>query len=444
MNPRRPFSRFSHARHRERWLAAFTTRWQQRLMFILGGLLVGCAAVMLAVSADSAQRTFIHWMQRYPWSALLITPAGFCLCIYVGTRWFKNSQGSGIPQTIAAYLSSDESYRKKLVSLRVAFGKIVLTVSGLLFGASTGREGPTVQVGAAIMLAMGRLSPRRQRGVVVAGAAAGVAAAFNTPLAGIMFGIEEMSRSFDRHTSGLIIGCVIAAGFTALGFLGNYTYFGSSGDEIVGVAGWLAVPVCGVVGGLAGGLFSRMMVSVTRGAGRLMKWQTSTRGKMGMAMVCGLVVAICGLLSSGAVYGTGYLQVKDALENGARMDMSFVGLKFIATLASSFSGIPGGIFAPSLAIGAGLGSDLAMLFTGDHVGVMLLLGMAAYLAGVVQAPITAFVIVMEMTNNHGMLMPLMATALIASGSSRLICREGIYHALAHDLLDRRRHLVSGQ
>jgi H+/Cl- antiporter ClcA len=438
MKSRYQFSRLVHGHHRDRWLAASTTRWYRRGLFVLGGLLVGGAAVFMALAADKAQRQFALWMRDQQWLTLLVTPLGFCLCIFVADRWFKNSKGSGIPQTIAAYRSSDEAFRKSMLSLRVVVGKVILTVSGLLFGASTGREGPTVQVGAAIMLAVGRLSPRKQHGLVVAGAAAGVAAAFNTPLAGIMFGIEEMSRSFERHTSGLIIACVVASGFTALGLLGNYTYFGTSGGEIHGVAGWAAVPICGVLGGLLGGLFSNVMVAASRVASRIYQWQRTTRGKLCFAAGCGLVVAVCGLLSSGAVYGTGYAQVKSALDAGTGMDGSFVGLKFIATLVSSLSGIPGGIFAPSLAIGAGLGSDLAWLFTANHVGAMLLLGMVSYLSGVVQAPITAFVIVMEMTNNHAMLMPLMATALLASATSRMVCREGIYHALAHDLFERSR------
>jgi H+/Cl- antiporter ClcA len=102
------------------------------------------------------------------------------------------------------------------------------------------------------------------------------------------------------------------------------------------------------------------------------------------------------------------------------------------------SGIPGGIFSPSLAAGAGLGSNVAHFFPGTPLGAILLLGMVSYFAGVVQAPITAFVIVTEMTDNHAMVVPLMAAALIAYGSSRLVCKEGVYHALAKGFLQRAR------
>src|SRR6202041_4169334 len=118
---------------------------------------------------------------------------------------------------------------------------------------------------ASIMFALGRMSPRRQPGLILAGAAAGVSAAFNTPLAGIVFGIEEMSREFEVRTSGLIIGAVIAAGLTSLALVGNYTYFGSSATMLGHGADWLAVPLCGVAGGVGRGAFRRGIFSTGGG-----------------------------------------------------------------------------------------------------------------------------------------------------------------------------------
>jgi H+/Cl- antiporter ClcA len=291
------------------------------------------------------------------------------------------------------------------------------------------------------MFAIGRMSPRRQPGLILAGAAAGVAAAFNTPLAGIVFGIEEMSRAFEARTSGLIIAAVIAAGLTSLALLGNYTYFGTSATMLKNGVDWLAVPLCGVAGGLAGGLFSRIVVLMAQGlpgvVGRAIK-----RHPVVFALVCGLVVAVCGLASGDTIYGTGYSQVKHALETGAPLAHSFAPLKFAATLLSTISGIPGGIFAPSLAVGAGLGRDIAPLFPNAPLAAILLLGMVSYFAGVVQAPITAFVIVTEMTDNHAMVVPLMAASLIAYATSRLICHEGIYHALAKGFVSQARNQQS--
>jgi H+/Cl- antiporter ClcA len=287
-------------------------------------------------------------------------------------------------------------------------------------------------VGAAIMFAIGRISPYRQPGFLLAGAAAGVAAAFNTPLAGIVFGIEEMSRSFEARTSGLIIGAVIAAGLTSLSLVGDYSYFGSTAARLPFGPGWLAMVICAVVGGLAGGVFIRVLTWVARGlpgsVGRAV-----ARYPLGFALACGLTVALCGVASDGAVFGTGYAQAR-AILNGGHADIWFGPLKFIASLVSAMSGIPGGLFSPSLAVGAGIAGTLSGWFPAVPIGALSLIGMVAYLTGVVQAPITAFVIVLEMTDDHAMVIPLMAAALIANATSKLLSREGVYQVLAENFM----------
>jgi H+/Cl- antiporter ClcA len=408
---------------------ALSQRWQRRIIFMAGGLVVGLAAIGLAVASDFAQAQFHHLLERFPYAAFVVTPVGFALAVYLTNRFFPNTQGSGIPQAIAARTLDDPEARAQLVGLRTGIGKILMTLLGLLVGASIGREGPTVQVGASIMFAIGRLSPKRQPGLILAGAAAGVAAAFNTPLAGIVFAIEEMSRSFEARASGLIIAAVILAGLTSLALLGNYTYFGSTADTLKLGVDWLAIPVCGVAGGLAGGLFSRALIAVPTHLPQIAKTWVRSR-PVAFAAMCGIGVALCGLASGGAVYGTGYAQARDALHGIGTVPFAYAPLKFLATTLSSICGLPGGIFSPSLSVGAGLGGDIAPLFPKAAVGAVVLLGMVSYFTGVVQAPITAFVIVSEMTDNHAMLVPLMAAALIADGASKLVCREGVYHALA--------------
>jgi H+/Cl- antiporter ClcA len=423
-----------------RLLKVTSGRWQRRAIFLLGGIAVGAAAVALAVSANWCQYGVSRFTDRWPYASLVVTPFGFALSVFLTNRFFPNSQGSGIPQAIAARQLTDRAARGRLVSIRIAIGKILLTLLGLSCGASAGREGPTVQVGASVMFAAGRMSPRLQPGLVLAGAAAGVAAAFNTPLAGIVFGIEEMSRSFEVRASGLTIAAVIAAGLTSLALVGNYAYFGTTNEMLRNGLDWLAIPICGVVGGIAGGIFSRILIVVARGLpGRVGK--AIKKNPIYFAVACGFAVALCGLASSGMVYGTGYTQVKTAIETGTPLPLSFGGLKLAATALSSISGIPGGIFSPSLAVGAGIGSNVASFFQGAPLAPFILLGMVSYFAGVVQAPITAFVIVTEMTENHSMVVPLMAAALIAYASSRLICAEGVYHALAEGFLRDNKNVV---
>jgi H+/Cl- antiporter ClcA len=404
-------------------------RWTRRTLFLIGGVCVGAAAVLMAFLADQAQARFTIYLRHAPHLALILTPLGFGVAALLARTVFPNSQGSGIPQAIAALQIEDPKARASLVSLRVAFGKIVIMSLGLICGASTGREGPTVQVGAAIMFAMGRLAPYRQAGFVLAGAAAGVAAAFNTPLAGIVFGIEEMSRSFEMRTSGLIIAAVIAAGLTSLALVGDYSYFGFTATRLPFNSAWIVVPVCAILGGLSGGVFIRILIAFANGLpgaiGKAIKAYPIL-----FAMICGLGVALCGLFSDNSIFGTGYAQARAIVHGDGGVAYSFGLTKFIATILSSISGIPGGIFSPSLAVGAGLAWALSLVFHNVPIGALALIGMVSYLTGVVQAPITAFVIVSEMTNDHGMIIPLMAAALIANGASKVLSKEGLYHSLA--------------
>ena len=418
---------------RPRQVRIASLRLQRRVVFAAGGVAVGGAAVGLAFAADWASAGFKAIVAGRPYLAFALTPLGFAVSAWLARRYFPNSGGSGIPQAIAARQLHGLAARERLVSLRIALGKTVLLLVGLLCGASIGREGPTVQIGASVMFAVGRLSPRRQPGLILAGAAAGVAAAFNTPLAGIVFGIEEMSRSFEARTSGTILAAVIAAGITSLTLQGDYTYFGTSHAALGSVAGWFAVPLLGVLGGLLGGGFSRVLIlfggSIPGRLGRLVM-----RHRVAFAALCGLVVAVCGLLSGGTAFGTGYAQARALVQGEGGIPATFGLLKLLATAASSISGIPGGIFAPSLAVGAGLGANVAMLLPEASAQALVVIGMVAYFSGVVQAPITAFVIVAEMTNDHALVVPLMLASLIAYATSRLICPEGVYHALARNFV----------
>lgn len=395
---------------------------------------MGLVAVVFAMLADRAQAIFHRWISTYPLLPLGLTPLVFVVLAYVTRRFVPHAKGSGIPQTIAARREKLPPGGSTLVSMRVAFGKIVLTLIGLLGGASIGREGPTVQIGAAIMSNVGRITHIQRAGLLLAGACAGVAAAFNTPLAGIVFGIEEMSQSFERRTSGLTLAAVIIAGLVSLAVVGNYTYFGAPPAKLPLSWDWLAIVVCGAVCGWTGGLFSRAVIAVSRGGIASVARLASERPLV-FAGVCGLGVALCGILSGNTIFGTGYAEARALLDPTApHVPSSFGVLKLVATFFSTISGIPGGIFSPSLAVGAGLGSNIGAFFPHVDPAALFLLGMVSYLTGVVQAPITSVVIVMEMTDSHAMLIPLMAAAVIAQGASRLICAKGIYHALADNLL----------
>jgi H+/Cl- antiporter ClcA len=406
--------------------------WQPRLVFWTGAVVVGLVSVLFAKLADIAQSGFHAivgsgngWQSARP---LLITPAGFVVCAWAAHVYFPNSGGSGIPQAIAARHVRDAEERNRLLSLKMVVGKIGLTLLGLLCGASISREGPTVQVGASIMLQVARWGGMAQaRGLILAGSAAGVAAAFNTPLAGIVFAIEEMGRTYQARTNGLVLTAVILAGLASLGLLGNYTYFGVAKGTVSFIANGPLIVACGVIGGALGALFSLIVLKATR---RIRRWnalQPLPRALV-VAGLCGLAVAAIGIASGGLTFGTGYDQARGAIE-GTPLPWFFFVEKLAAGILSTISGIPGGLFAPSLAVGAGVGSSLGLIF-GGATGIAALLGMAGYFAGVVQAPMTAFVIILEMTGNHDNVIALMCASMLGYGTARMISHEPLYHALS--------------
>ncbi|MGO9170440.1 MAG: chloride channel protein [Rhodomicrobium sp.] len=406
--------------------------WRRRAVFWLGALGAGLLSVFFAEASDWSQRTFSTALWGAWWLPLVITPSGFLASAFLSQKYFPGSQGSGIPQAIAARHLRHTIERRRLVSARLIVGKIGLTLLGLLTGASVGREGPTVQVGAAVMVQVANLGGlRHERGLILAGSAAGIAAAFNTPLAGIVFAIEEMSRSFEQRTNGLVLYAVIISGLASLGLAGNYTYFGTTSAVVSGTGDWLTAAACGVAGGLAGGLFSRLLLDGARLIKRWVRTQPSWRSLL-LAFSCGMAVAILGILTDGATFGTGYDQARGAVE-GHPIAWTFWPAKLAATLVTALSGIPGGIFAPSLAVGAGLGGSLGLL--GASPGLAAVFGMAGYFAGVVQAPLTASVIILEMTGNHGNVIAVMISAVLGFATSKLIAHEPLYHGLAKGFID---------
>jgi len=401
-------------------------------------VLVGLAAVGFAQAADWAYRVFHGVVERNKYWAFLITPLTFAMLAWLTQGVLKPTRGSGIPQAIAALKIEDEGFRQRLLSLRVAIGKMALTLAALLGGASVGREGPTVHVGAGLLYSLGRrfgfAEPAAAGRFILAGAGAGLAAAFNTPLAGIVFAIEEMSGSFEHRLSGILLTAVFIAGMVSLGILGNYAYFGQFDIGLPLGKAWWAVLATGLVCGLAGGLFARLIVPSDHGfrgfIGRL-----RARQPVVFAAACGLALVLLSQLTHTGLYGTGYAQAREIIEGHADTVSSFGVLKFFGNIASYWAGIPGGIFSPALAVGAGLGNNLTTILPGVDPSAVALLAMAGYLSGVTQAPLTATVISMELTANQQMVLPIMATCLLARAASSIFSRKPVYRALADKLIE---------
>lgn len=400
--------------------------WRRRVAILGGAIAIGLVALLFAKLADHANEAFHALIERWWWVPLIITPAGFAAFVWLTMKIAPDAKGSGIPQVMAAARDPDHGL-ERLASARTAIVKFVLTIGTLLFGASVGREGPTVQISAAIMGYAHKWAriPLRAS-VYIAGGAAGVAAAFNTPLAGVAFAIEELAAAYEQRMTLLVMAAVLIAGMVSLGIAGDYVYFGEMRQTLTVHQALLVTPVAGIIGGVAGGYFSRLMLSAGTTQMRPMVWMRAR--PVLFAGTCGIVVAVLGV-ATGLTWGTGYKSANDVIAGG-EIPIWFSAAKFTATLATAVSGLPGGIFAPSLSVGAGIGDVLRSIFPAYPPGAVVLLGMVAYFTGVVRAPLTAVIIISETTASRGIMMPLLGAALIGDFAAQFVCPEKLYHGLS--------------
>lgn len=434
---------FAHGVEPEAWRRlgqefAAGRQWLDRAVVLSYAAATGLVVVGFTLLAEAASHGFEQLRSAGawgPWLTLVWTPALAVGLLWWTRRFVPGAMGSGIPQVVRALDDDlDRRQRSWLVSLPISLHKVGLVSGGLLAGLSIGREGPTVQVGAGVMGHARRwLSAQSDldaHDLMVAGAAAGIAAAFNTPLGGIVFALEQLSRRRKLSHSALVIASIVLAGMVAVSVFGNVTYFGRLRvQELSWALLWPGLLVA-LMAGLAGGVFSRLIVVSVRGLpDRCSRWRASH--PLRFAAGCGLAVAVIGLVTGGSTAGAGYAPARAMLEGQSELPVVFTLLKFCATWLSAWTGVPAGVFAPSLTIGAGIGRDVALLTgVGAEAAIPLIaLGMVGFLAATTQGPITAFIIVMEMVSGHAMVLSLMACALLASGVARLLTRP-MYEELA--------------
>ena len=405
---------------------------------MIGAALASLFSLGFAKLADLGLEWNAQWTQQYPLAAWVVMPCGLAALAWFVLKYTPYVGGSGIPQVIASLSLPHNSDKTRLVAFAPTLWKIPLTFLAMLFGASVGREGPSVQVGAAVMLWWGNLC--RQYGVafkglsanelMATGAAGGLAAAFNAPLAGVIFAIEELGRGVLLRWERRVLLGVLAAGFILVAIDGNNPYF----PKYHGVTDipylYLWVLLCGVVCGVFGGIFARLLA---KGVGGVLP--NLCRGwvrnhPIYTAFILGLILTALGLYTNGQTYGTGYHVVTQALD-GQAMQTDIGIMKLFATVGTYWTGIAGGIFTPSLTIGAGLGVQVATLTDGlIDQRLLVLLCMAAFLAGATQSPVTASVIVMEMTGCQPVLIWLLICCLISSIISRQFNPKPFYHFAA--------------
>ncbi|HEX4844197.1 MAG TPA: chloride channel protein [Limnobacter sp.] len=400
----------------------------------LFSLLVGLLAVGFAWMSDFAGEWNKAFFEEHKWYALMLPPIAFPLAVWLVNTVFWGSGGSGIPQAIKVIKHPKPRLIDRLLGPRAFFGKLLVTPFVIAAGAAAGREGPTVQLGAALMAYTHRFPGIAKlfdtRSLIIAGGAAGVAAAFNTPLGGLMFAFEELGRRKTmRHTSALLMAIVLA-GLVALVLQGNYSYFGYSNATIDWGDEWLIITVLAVLTGIVGGLYGRTMLIIV--SGRSVFGAYRSKHPYRFATLCGVMLSLMALAFGPEVFGAGYEETKAALQESEELSPFFWLTKLAATVVSFASGAPGGVFSPTLSIGAGFGHFFAGL-TDRETAPLMLLAMVGVLSAVTHCPITAFVIVLEMVDNHDLVMPLIFVSAIATQVSKRILPASIYHLLANQI-----------
>ncbi len=393
------------------------------------GVLTGLAVVAFILLTERAG------MRLYPphaarWRRLAFPIGGSIVIGYLLYKYFPNARGSGVPQTKAALYA-----REGVITLRTVFGKFFCTSATLASGIPLGREGPSVQVGGGIASVLGRalgLRPEKVKALIPVGAAAAIAAAFNTPMAAVLFALEEIVG--DLHAP--VIGSVVLASVTSCMVLrlslGNSPLFKVPQYQLVHPAEFAIYAVLGVAGGLVSVAFTKLLLNMRHRFLLLSKGTVWLQPAVG-----GLLVGLTGWFVP-QVLGVGYGYVGDALNGNMalRLMLLLVVLKLLTVTTSYASGNAGGIFGPALFIGAMLGGSIGtlahQLFPAHTAssGAYALVGMGALFAGIVRAPMTSVVMIFEMTQDYNVIVPLMISNLVSLFISSQLQPTPIYEALA--------------
>lgn len=403
------------------------------LPYWVASVITGLAAVVYAKMFTWCEDISGVLFQSNQWLVFVITPLCFVLAWWVVRKFEQRAAGSGIPQVMAAVEMAAPKYDKivdKLLSLRNIAVKVMSSLLMVLGGGAIGREGPTVHIAGSIFRTVGKIFPQSRMRVsksnmILTGAAAGLAAAFNTPLGGIVFAIEELSKTHFNHFKKAIFTAVIIAGLTAQAIMGPYLYIGYPDvSELLNYI-MLYVVIVALVCGILGSYMSVVIL-------KLMAWRRKLKGKkIEILYVLGaaLLIACIAYFGNASVMGSGKKEMVGILfEDNKHIDLSLPLYRIIGPIISFTSGAAGGIFAPSLSAGATVGTVLAEVFgiTGSNANLMILAGMVAFLTGVTRSPFTSAILVLEMTNSHNIIFSLMLAGIVSSLISMLIDKQSLY------------------
>jgi H+/Cl- antiporter ClcA len=423
----------------------------QALPFWVASLITGLLAVAYSKIFSLAEKGTHTIFTHSPFLFFIITPACFVLSWYVVNRYSTYARGSGIPQVMAAIeLSSPgaEKQLKPLLGIRIILVKVCSSIIMVFGGGAIGREGPTIQIAGSVFYKINQWLPAwwpkiSKKNMIMTGAAAGLAAAFNTPLGGIVFAVEELTKTHMNYFKTALFSAVIIAGLTAQGFLGPYLYFGY--PDVSNLSRFVFIPVLGVavLTGLMGSVLSKGMLKIFR-------WKKTFKNRyqhLVYLIVSAILLVIMAVFVNVNTFGSGKDFIANILfthQKYTSWDVSL--LRMFGPLISFTSGAAGGVFAPALCAGAGLGSMVSGWFhmTATNTNLMVLSGMVGFLTGVTRTPFTSAILVLEMTDRHNVIFFLILAGMIASLAAYIIDEHSLYDHLREEYVQDLRENKTGQ
>ena len=409
--------------------------------FWIASIITGLVAVAYTKLFNFSESLLHKTLGWHSWLIFILAPANFLIAWYLVKTLAPNARGSGIPQVMAAIDLSAPRYEKripKLLSIRILLTKIASSIFMVFGGGAIGREGPTIQIAGSIFLTINKWIPESwpklsKKNFLITGAAAGLAAAFNTPLGGIIFAIEELAYIHISNFRTALFSAVIIAGLVAQGLLGPYLYLGYPDVKNSTSGIFLGVAACAVITGCLGSLMCKMIL-------RVMKWKRGLSQLKTIAFIiaAGLIIASVAYFINDHILGAGKDLMSDFLFTDQKHVTLITVLARIAGPVLSFNvGGAGGVFAPALAAGASVGAYLSGMFgvIGANANILILSGMVGFLTGVTRTPFTSAILVLEMTDRHEVIFHLIIAAMISGIAAMLTEKQSFYSQLKKIYVD---------
>lgn len=414
----------------------------QAIPFWIGSVITGFFAVLYAqifAWGENLMNFIFNW---HAWMIFIIAPIGFVLSWWLVKEFAPNAKGSGIPQVMAAVELANPKEHKKirsLLSLKIIIFKIVSSVVLVIGGGAVGREGPTIQIAGSVFRKVNEYLPDwwpkiSKKNMIMTGAAAGLAAAFNTPLGGIVFAVEELSKTHINYFKTALFTAVIIAGLTAQTLAGSYLYLGYPKTNDVSLMVMFPIMLVAATAGIMASQLSVIMLKINGWKKKTLK---TDRAHVLFLIACALIIASIAYFINREILGSGKEIMERVLFTKDKHEDWYVPiLRMLGPALSFTSGGAGGIFAPALTAGASIGSVISGIIhlTPNETNVVILGGMVAFLTGITRAPFTSAIIVLEMTDRHSLIFHLMLAGMISSIASILVSRHSLYDVLKVNFL----------